>query len=53
MNVLRMIKLFGWERKINSRIQDQRIEELVWTRNSSLLQLLNQMTMYVNLLVWW
>ncbi|KAH0838658.1 P-loop containing nucleoside triphosphate hydrolase protein [Lanmaoa asiatica] len=43
MNALRMIKLFGWERKISSKIQDQRVEELVWTRKRSLLQVLNNM----------
>ncbi|KAF8139844.1 hypothetical protein EV363DRAFT_1444330 [Boletus edulis] len=43
MNVLRMIKLFGWERKISSEIQDKRVEELSWTRKRAFLQLLNNM----------
>lgn len=30
MNVLRMIKMFGWERKIQSRIDEKREEELKW-----------------------
>ncbi|KAF8883972.1 hypothetical protein BD779DRAFT_1787388 [Infundibulicybe gibba] len=29
MNVLRMIKLFGWESKINTRVADKRDEELL------------------------
>ncbi|KAF8446359.1 P-loop containing nucleoside triphosphate hydrolase protein, partial [Boletus edulis BED1] len=43
MNVLRMIKLFGWERKISSEIQDKRVEELSWTRKRAFLQLFNNM----------
>ncbi|KAG6371568.1 ABC transporter type 1, transmembrane domain-containing protein [Boletus reticuloceps] len=43
MNVLRMIKLFGWERKISSEIQNKRVEELSWTRKRAFLQLLNDM----------
>ncbi|KAF8557389.1 P-loop containing nucleoside triphosphate hydrolase protein [Imleria badia] len=51
MNVLRMIKLFGWERKIGSRIQDQRVEELALTRKRSILQLSSDMIKYAHLLV--
>ncbi|KAG9314718.1 hypothetical protein JVU11DRAFT_5527 [Chiua virens] len=47
MNVLRMIKLFGWERKINGKIQDQRAEELVLIRKRSLLQLLNNLVNFL------
>lgn len=47
MNVLRMIKLFGWERKINGRIRDQRVEELSLTRKRSFLQLSSDMIKYV------
>jgi hypothetical protein len=34
MNVIRMIKLFGWERKMEERIQEKREEELkvLWKR---------------------
>jgi len=32
MNVLRMVKLFGWENKMNERIRVKREEELVWVR---------------------
>ncbi|KAG9314746.1 P-loop containing nucleoside triphosphate hydrolase protein [Chiua virens] len=47
MNILRMIKLFGWERKINDKIQDRRAEELVLIRKRSLLQLLNNLVNFV------
>ena len=30
VNVLRMIKLFGWERKISERIREKRNDELGW-----------------------
>ena len=30
VNVLRMIKLFGWERRVSERIQEKRNGELVW-----------------------
>ncbi|KAJ7485533.1 P-loop containing nucleoside triphosphate hydrolase protein [Mycena latifolia] len=30
MNVLRMIKLFGWEEKMLARVNEKREEELVW-----------------------
>jgi hypothetical protein len=30
VNVLRMIKLFGWEGKIAARIKEKRVEELAW-----------------------
>jgi hypothetical protein len=34
MGVLRMIKLFGWEAKINQQVEEKREEELrlVWKR---------------------
>ena len=55
MNVLRMIKLFGWERKINGRIRDQRVEELSLTRKRSFLQLSSDMIKYVYpfFVRWW
>lgn len=40
MNVLRMVKLFGWEKKLNARIADKREEELVWIKKKQLLELL-------------
>ena len=30
VNVLRMIKLFGWERRVSERIQEKRNDELGW-----------------------
>lgn len=51
MNVLRMVKLFGWERKVTNNIQDKRTEELAWTKKRQLLQLLNNMLTYVHLLI--
>ncbi|KAI0803030.1 hypothetical protein BC629DRAFT_1591129 [Irpex lacteus] len=42
---IRMIKLFGWEDKINKRIDDKRSEELKFLRKSRLLVLLNVLTM--------
>ena len=40
MNVLRMIKLFGWEPKINAQIAEKREEELVYIKKRQLLDLL-------------
>lgn len=41
MSVLRMIKLFGWERKIQAQVEEKREEELrlVWKRK--ILDLIN------------
>jgi len=41
MNVLRMIKLFGWENKMNAKISEKRDEELVWLRKRLILDLIN------------
>lgn len=41
MNVLRMIKLFGWEPKINERVAEKRDDELRWIKKRRLLDLLN------------
>ena len=30
MNVIRMVKMFGWERKIQGRIDERREVELKW-----------------------
>ncbi|KAJ3519232.1 hypothetical protein NMY22_g13302 [Coprinellus aureogranulatus] len=40
MNVLRMIKMFGWERKIQSRIDERREEELKWLWKARIVNLL-------------
>ncbi|KAG1908484.1 uncharacterized protein F5891DRAFT_993333 [Suillus fuscotomentosus] len=47
MNVLRMIKLFGWEEKLDSRISDKREVELVWTWKTKILELVNNNLNYV------
>ncbi|TCD68834.1 hypothetical protein EIP91_009701 [Steccherinum ochraceum] len=44
MNVIRMIKLFGWEPKVNDQIADKREEELVYVRRFKLLELANGVT---------
>ncbi|KAJ7814135.1 P-loop containing nucleoside triphosphate hydrolase protein [Mycena olivaceomarginata] len=41
MNVLRMIKLFGWEKQMNERVAEKREEELNWLWKRQLLDLLN------------
>ncbi|THU88444.1 P-loop containing nucleoside triphosphate hydrolase protein [Dendrothele bispora CBS 962.96] len=41
MNVLRMVKLFGWEQKMEGRIAEKREEELVWIWRRQILELLN------------
>jgi hypothetical protein len=41
MNVIRMIKLFGWEKKVTSQVQEKREEELVWYRKRQFLGLIN------------
>jgi hypothetical protein len=49
MNVLRMIKLFGWERQMNERVAEKREEELNWLWKRQMLDLLNGMLKYVHL----
>ncbi|KAK0465231.1 uncharacterized protein EV420DRAFT_1637381 [Desarmillaria tabescens] len=41
MNVLRMIKLFGWEKKMDDKIAEKRDEELIWIKRRKMLDLLN------------
>lgn len=41
MNVLRMIKMFGWEGKIADRLRAKRTEELRWLRFSEMIDLGN------------
>lgn len=41
LNVLRMIKLFGWEKKMNDRIAAKREEELDLIKKRQFLDLLN------------
>jgi len=41
MNVIRMIKLFGWEKKIKSQVEEKREEELKWYKKRQILGLVN------------
>ncbi|KAG6827484.1 hypothetical protein H0H92_011587 [Tricholoma furcatifolium] len=41
MNVLRMVKLFGWEKKIEEKIAEQRDKELVWIWKRQILDMIN------------
>ena len=41
MNVVRMVKLFGWESKLNEKISQKREDELTWIRKRQFLELLN------------
>ena len=41
MQVLRMIKLFGWERKMEERVYEKRQEELVWIKKRQIIEVLN------------
>lgn len=50
MNVLRMIKLFGWESKMGSKIAEKRDEELKWTKKGKILAVVNGNLKYVPLI---
>ena len=41
MNVLRMIKMFGWEQKMGDKIGAKREEELAWIRKRQWLDMVN------------
>jgi hypothetical protein len=47
MNVLRMVKLFGWERKMNERVGARRADELRLILKRKLLELANGNLNYV------
>jgi len=46
-----MIKLFGWESKIDKRISEKREVELVWTWKTKILELINNNVKYGFILV--
>ena len=46
MNVIRMVKLFGWEPRITAQINEKREEELMSVRKTRIL------TMWNNLFKW-
>jgi hypothetical protein len=41
MNVLRMVKLFGWEPKMIAKVKEKREEELKWICKRQILDLIN------------
>ncbi len=47
MNVIRMIKLFGWENKMSTLIANKRNEELKYLYTFRMLELLNNNIKYV------
>ncbi|KAG8687950.1 hypothetical protein FRC08_011696, partial [Ceratobasidium sp. 394] len=47
MNVIRMIKLFGWEKKIKQQVEEKREEELHWYKKRQWLGLVNMNVNYV------
>lgn len=47
MNVIRMIKLFGWEPKMNKQIDEKRQEELKFIKTRQLLDVSNGTLKYV------
>ncbi|KAH7903194.1 ABC transporter type 1, transmembrane domain-containing protein [Hygrophoropsis aurantiaca] len=47
MNVLRMIKLFGWEPKMDKKITEKREEELGWIWKQKILEMANTNLKYV------
>ncbi|KAG7095646.1 hypothetical protein E1B28_006368 [Marasmius oreades] len=48
MNVIRMVKMFGWEQKMNDRISEKRDKEMFWIWR---LRLLNMATMIINYVI--
>ncbi|KAJ7729547.1 hypothetical protein DFH07DRAFT_850204 [Mycena maculata] len=47
INVLRMIKMFGWEKQMDQKIADKREEELNWIWKRKLIDLVNGTLQYV------
>ena len=41
MNVIRMIKIFGWETKMKAQLDEKRTEELKYIRKSRFVELEN------------
>lgn len=41
MNVIRMIKLFGWESKMSALLDEKRTEELKYVQRSRFVELAN------------
>jgi hypothetical protein len=49
MQVIRMIKLFGWEKKMEEKVYEKRQEELVWIKKRQLVEMLSAVVKYVSL----
>ncbi|KAJ7625289.1 P-loop containing nucleoside triphosphate hydrolase protein [Mycena polygramma] len=47
VNVLRMIKLFGWEEKMKARIGDKRDSELTWIRRRRILDMISNLVNFL------
>ncbi|KAF7314597.1 ATP-binding cassette transporter [Mycena kentingensis (nom. inval.)] len=48
VNVLRMVKLFGWEPKMQERIKEKREDELTWIRKRRVLDLASSLVKYAS-----
>ena len=48
MNVIRMIKLFGWEPRITAQLNEKRAEELISVRKARILGMSNMLCKYVS-----
>lgn len=46
MNIIRMIKLFGWESRVSDEINEKRDDELRVLKKRQLMELLNINTKY-------
>ena len=53
MNVIRMIKLFGWEPRIATQLNEKREQELVSVKRNRMYGLANHLCKYVNSSVHW
>ena len=49
MNVLRMVKLFGWEKKMNERIAEKREDELRYIWKQRILEVCTTNIKFVSL----
>ena len=51
MQVIRMIKLFGWEKKMEEKAYEKRQEELVWIKKRQLVEMLSDIVKCVSFLM--
>ena len=49
MNVIRMVKVFGWEKWIDEKIAGKREEELAYQRKRIILEIISNILKYVQL----